>query len=114
MPGWCRVYLHRMRGRTYDSLVDGVRDASPTGEIDKRAGTVEVPRVELIWAQMDQRLWTIEKLAEMAELSRSTLNGWPRRGAVRAHRRTLDKIAAAFERHPVRPMVVEWLSPGDA
>lgn len=70
--------------------------------------------MELIWDEMDRRLWTIEKLAEMAGLSRSTLDGWPRKGAVRAHRRTLEKIDAAFERHPVRPRVAAWLSPGDA
>lgn len=70
--------------------------------------------MELIWEQMNQRLWTIEKLAKMAGLSRSTLDGWPRKGAHRVHRRTLDKIAAAFRRHPVDEMVAGWLSPGDA
>lgn len=94
--------------------MDGVRETSPTEEIDKRAGTVEIQRVELIWQEMNRRLWTLEKLAEVADLSRSTLDNWPAKGTVRAHRRTVEKIAGAFERHPVRPMVAEWLSPGDA
>lgn len=91
----------------------GILDASPTEELDRRAGTVEIQRVELIWEEMDQRLWTRGKLAEIAGLSRSTLDGWPDKGPQRAHRRTVEKIAGAFERHPVSPRVGRWLTPED-
>ena len=66
-------------------------------------------RIEVIWRERDRRLWSSDRLATEAGLSRSTLDQWPATGIVRMHRRTAAKIVEAFERTPVGELVDEML-----
>ena len=71
-------------------------------------------RAEVVWEEVDRRLWSIAVLAEKTGLHRSTLDRLPRSGAWRVHRHTADAIARAFELNPVRPMVDRMLTGGQA